>query len=282
MIPTKATHAYHIAIGRYSVSDIGILAKMFQLRGRALVALGKVIEGIHFRKIRGPAPMPSAEWSRFLRQMDRLRAECSDLELPIATALTTEKLAEMKGFQRPMSWADASLEFVALTRVLLTELDQRVCLLISPDRTRYWSPNIPPPIQERFGSVSSELVQASVCIAVESYTAAVFHSMRGLEIVLGVVARRFGVPHEREQWHNMIEGIESKIGDMKKLPKGVSKSEDQQFYSEAAKEFAYFKDAWRNHAAHSRATYGFTDASKVYSHVSEFVAHIAKRLSEND
>lgn len=104
--------------------------------------------------------------------------------------------------------------------------------------------------------------------------------MRALEKGLISLAREVSVPYETAQWHNIIESIASKVEAMKTLPHGTHKIEEQQFYSEAAKEFMYFKDAWRNHVMHSRRTYDFGQAVKVLAHVADFMAHIAQRLHE--
>jgi hypothetical protein len=53
------------------------------------------------------------------------------------------------------------------------------------------------------------------------------------------------------------------------------------FYSEAAKEFVYFKEAWRNHAMHGRASYDENDARKVMTHVREFMTVLSKHLKES-
>jgi hypothetical protein len=91
----------------------------------------------------------------------------------------------------------------------------------------------------------------------------------------------FPTPIELENWNTIIEKIESTIRDREKqLPKGMQKSEEMQFYSEAAKEFRYFKDAWRNHVSHSREKYGDAEAYRVLIHVRDFMQHLATRLKE--
>jgi hypothetical protein len=53
-----------------------------------------------------------------------------------------------------------------------------------------------------------------------------------------------------------------------------------QFLSEAAKEFFYFKDGWRNYVAHGRAAYDEHQALGVLEHTRSFMNHLATRLSE--
>ena len=90
----------------------------------------------------------------------------------------------------------------------------------------------------------------------------------------------FPAPLEFENWNTIIEKIESEIRKLNNLPKGQQKSDELQFYSEAAKEFRYFKDAWRNHVSHSREKYDERQAKRIIEHVRDFMQHIAIRLKE--
>ncbi len=53
-----------------------------------------------------------------------------------------------------------------------------------------------------------------------------------------------------------------------------------QFLSEAAKEFFYFKDGWRNHVSHNRGTYDEHQAASVLEHTRSLMNHVATPLSE--
>lgn len=114
--------------------------------------------------------------------------------------------------------------------------------------------------------------------------------MRVLEYGLRTLAKRLRatiktkkgtiIPLDLQEWGNIIGAIEDKIEAMKQRRKDRQKAEDLQFFSEAAKEFRYFKDAWCNHVMHTKASYDPHDAAKVMEHVKEFMQHIATRLEE--
>jgi hypothetical protein len=78
----------------------------------------------------------------------------------------------------------------------------------------------------------------------------------------------------------IIDDIEDEIEDRQKKLKAKKPSDFLTFLSEAAKEFRYFKDAWRNHSAHGRAAYDENDARKVLIHVRDFMEHISTRLKD--
>ena len=78
----------------------------------------------------------------------------------------------------------------------------------------------------------------------------------------------------------MIDNIESKISDLRSLPKGQAKDDLLTFYSEGAVQFRYFKDAWRNHVAHLREEYDRDQARSILTHTCDFMEHLAKNLRE--
>ena len=67
---------------------------------------------------------------------------------------------------------------------------------------------------------------------------------------------------------------------MKELLRGEFKDEELTFYSQAAVQFRYFKDAWRVRVAHARASYEESQALTVFNHTLEFFDVLATRLSE--
>ena len=125
-----------------------------------------------------------------------------------------------------------------------------------------------------------EIKEAGNCFALGRYTATVFHLMRVLEKGLKALADKlpilFSIPFEYQNWHNIIEQIEARIKDMNQQGASQQKTDDLKVYSEIAKEFRYFKDAWRNSVAHSRETYGREQALSISRHVGEFMRDIVK------
>ena len=84
-----------------------------------------------------------------------------------------------------------------------------------------------------------------------------------------------------QQWQNIIDQIENKISQERRtLPRGAPRNERLQVLSEAAKEFFYFKDGWRNYVSHGRGEYDDLQAAGVMQHVHSFLAHLSLRLAE--
>jgi hypothetical protein len=82
-----------------------------------------------------------------------------------------------------------------------------------------------------------------------------------------------------ETWGQVIGQIEKKINRIEQESRTEERSERQRFYSEAAAQFRYFKDAWRNHVSHNRAKYDEREARRVWEHVRDFMEHLAESES---
>ncbi len=82
---------------------------------------------------------------------------------------------------------------------------------------------------------------------------------------------------ELENWKNIIDQINSKIlGKMESMKKGLEKDEKITFYSRAAVQFRYFKDAWRNHVDHNREVYDADQAHSILIHARDFIRELAE------
>jgi hypothetical protein len=167
---------------------------------------------------------------------------------------------------------------------LTSELESKLFLFVPGRRSEYYQRDgiLPAGAKTSFPSAHAELMEAGNCMATGAYTACVFHCMRALEHGLRVLAKSVGKKFDVQNWQNIIEQIESAILHRgKTLKKGFAKSKRLQFLSEAAKEFTYFKDGWRNHVSHNRATYNEEQALATLNHVQSFMTHLASRLKES-
>jgi len=215
--------------------------------------------------------------------LDLMKAECERFELQ-SSLDQLERIADTLKFG---SMYGAYTAFFAQTQqvweCLKTDLDRRIFMFMPTAQSKYYEREelFGTDVKDKFPKATEEIKAAGNCYATGNFTACVFHLMRVLEIALHALAVDLGVTFpatiELENWQNIIEKIESEIRAKEKLPKGTTKSEELQYYSEAAKEFRYFKDAWRNHVSHSRVDYEIHDATKILEHVREFMKHLASR-----
>ncbi|UGY23781.1 hypothetical protein HU675_0038515 [Bradyrhizobium septentrionale] len=132
-----------------------------------------------------------------------------------------------------------------------------------------------------FPSAKKDILECVDLWAMAHPTASVFHAMRILEHGLRALAKHVGKTFDIQNWQNIIDEIESGIRDRaKKMPRGSDKNEKLKFLSEAAKEFTYFKDGWRNYVSHNRSDYDEHQARSVYEHVRTFMTVLSSQMGE--
>ena len=169
-----------------------------------------------------------------------------------------------------------------LLKILQEELSEQCCMYL-PKESAKWFNNVQyfgENVIDAFPSASDDIIEAGNCYALDRPTACVFHCMRILEYGLKALADNVGRTFDAQNWQNIIEEIESEIMKMKKMKNSKEKSERLQFLSEAAKEFTYFKDGWRNHVSHNRLKYDLPQAHSALNHVRSFMQQLSKELKE--
>jgi hypothetical protein len=163
------------------------------------------------------------------------------------------------------------------------EIESLRVFRLSPEAQHYFdvSDGFGTQVSEAFPTATYDIQEAGNCLALGRATACVYHSMRVLEYGLCALANKFGIPFEHKSWNAVIEPIEKAIRQIKSQPsKPRGWKDNEQFYSEAAAQFMYFKDAWRNYTAHRESKYTEGEAETIFRHVRDFMRHIAKRLRE--
>jgi hypothetical protein len=172
-----------------------------------------------------------------------------------------------------------------LERVITSEMGSHTFAHLAPGRMAYYGQDFlfGADVANSFPSASFDIKEAGNCLALSRATACVFHLMRVLEILLGVLGKKFGVSMSHTNWAPAIDQIESKIREMHKDPawKVLSDCKEQQeFFAQAASHFGILKDAWRNYTMHSRGKYTEEEAEQIMSNTRAFTKKLAERLSE--
>lgn len=210
------------------------------------------------------------------QNMKELASLCEGIHLDVSAAL----LANNKNKKRIPETLES---YELLIDTIYSEIGVKKLFYMPEDRVKYYHDYDPVSYEARsaFPISGQELRSAGNCYAVYQHTACVYHCMRALEGGLRALAIDVGVTWTVEQWHVIINQIEKAIKELgNTLPKGQEKSDRLQFLSEAAKEFAWFKDGWRNYAAHARKSYDDTQALKTLEHTCAFFEVISRHLKE--
>jgi len=176
-------------------------------------------------------------------------------------------------------------EFEFLIRAVMAELKKTTFFFVPEHLAKYCDLTLQSTITTAFPLASKEVVASGNCLVASLYTASVFHSMRAAEIGMRVLGHTIGVtfpdkPLELAEWQNILDQADSKIKAMNSLQPKQHREEELHFYSQAAIQFRYFKDAWRVRVAHARETYEERPALRVFDHTLEFFEVLATRLKE--
>lgn len=206
---------------------------------------------------------------------------CQDLELVESSGMI-ERLQEEFGIGHLRS-AEIQVGFHNLMRLMESEMDKRLFLVVQPDAAKYYQQGalFGDQVHTAFPEARDDIREAGSCYATGAATATVYHCMRALEAPLRWMTEELGVPFGDDGWQVVINNMEATIREEgRSLPRGSAKSERLRFLGEAAKEFVYFKDGWRNYAAHAKASYDHRDALTVLDHTGAFMRMMAKAMAE--
>ena len=144
-----------------------------------------------------------------------------------------------------------------------------------------------------FPSAQKDINGAVDCYAIGHDKGSIYYCMMILERGLPALAKRVGLKPSanRDSWGPIIKNIQTKIDTRRShlagSPKGskplsarAAKAERQLLENcqEAATEFRYFAEVWRNHIAHGRGHYDENDAKKVLEHVRTYMETISLKL----
>jgi hypothetical protein len=227
-----------------------------------------------------PRRLADSTYDEFIESLEDLRVSCKELELH-QSANHIDRILEHIKIHRDHVYLLIHLQ--DLQAGIRKEGEDHLSISIPPARGKLLqqSPGFWSDVHKAFPSASMDCTSAMMCYACDEGTASVFHSMRVLECGLKALSDALGLPFGSDVWHVTIDRIESEIRELERVwPKGQNKSEFLKFYSEAAKEFRYFKDGWRNYVSHRMSVYDGSQALSTMNHVRDFMQTISSRLSE--
>ncbi len=229
----------------------------------------------------------TADWigiqQRLRERLERLSDACR--ALPISKAL----LWQVDSLAREASLKDNHAFNIALvsrlqqirTSILLELVGY--CFYAIPEEQaglmEEKSPHFGESVQKFFPDTARDIYASARCLALNEWTACVFHCMRVLEHGLRSFASSLSISLGKDNWGTIIEQIEKAIRELARQQKGATAIARLQFCSEAASQFRYFKDAWRNHAMHATTFYSPEEAQSVWTHTKAFMENLAENLA---
>jgi len=264
---------------KFELDDLVLHLRLMQTTENRLNVYGLTLPDDYAAQQNNKVASDSVE--SYAKAMDRVRSFCAKWNLP-ATASAAAYIGTFAG-TLTISQLKAAINQLRFT--IENDLKAQLIYYMTPDESTHYE------IDELGGSFSSndakfpsavyDMREANSCYAVGRYTASVFHSMRVLEYGLRALAKDVGEDASRENWQTVVERIEKKIRITREsMKKGDDKEMRVTFLSEAAKEFFYLKDGWRNHVSHAKAKYDGPQALSAINDVHAFMTHLSTVLRE--
>ena len=208
-------------------------------------------------------------------------------EIPLSNSLASQVERALSYAKRQDANYAISIEVIVgeISHNIVSEVESFLFFSVRAHlKGRYLTPErvIGEALESAFPDAVKDAHDGIRCFVLDQWTASVFHFMRVLEHGIRYMSTLVQIPTDNialESWKNALDQIEKKIRDMEQLPRTEQKIQNLKFLSEAAINFRYFKDAWRNHVSHSRAHYDTRDAQRVMNHVLDFMQQLARPLS---
>ncbi len=216
-------------------------------------------------------------------ELPMVRQHCAKIELKISCLTVTHWIEEFEKDQ-PVTFFESRLAIQEIERVVANEIGGIIFLYPEKNRSdeflrMYEEASVL--ILKPWPGALSELEKSRLCYVYGQDTASVFHSMRAAEKVLVTMAKSLEVSIGRDQWHTIIERIEKSIKEFDKLPRGDERDQKTEFYSDAAMQLRFIKNAWRNHVMHGRMSYSEKDAREIWWHVKRTIEKATQQLEED-
>jgi len=222
--------------------------------------------------------------------IDKASSWCKLVELEAASKIIKHIEFTVKyvlsWWPEPLNCAELGTNIWTLRLVIEDELRERLFMYIPRNEAEWYEKedSFGIKVSKAFPSAKDDIKEAATCYATGRYTACVFHSMRILEHGLRVLAKDVCVTIGRRGWGKIIGRIELAINPppspKPKVPQTKEEIEQQRFLSEAATEFRYFKDAWRDYVTHNLIDYKGPEALRIMDRVKDFMAHLSEKLKE--
>jgi|SRR5665213_488201 len=231
--------------------------------------------------------------------VNRLVQRVSDISYPLRFPTAFNKAENSYSYLHSHKPNSSALEneLRNLRESLVADMDSHSYLYVEDDRKRFLDnpAYLGKGVLAAFPSAEPDIRESGNCLAAECNTAAVFHLMRVVEWGLRTLCSNVGLvrlkkrkgtktrytPIPYSQWEDILNQLPDKVdAKLKKLPRGKSKQEAQEFYLPILQDIRAIRDAWRNHVMHTRAEYSHEDADAILAHVKRTMRMLATGVSE--
>lgn len=220
-----------------------------------------------------PGPLIPTMMGNQTKVVQLLKTYCDEIHLPITKRL-------LRDIERASTITDLLSAYKHVKRTMQIELENRVFLEPDARYKEYFrkSTLFGDKVFVAFSSANNDIFEAGTCLALERPTACVMHLMRVMEAGLKALALALGIIEPQNDWGAYLRKIEKELENRYKI--SGARSDDEQFYSEAALGFDRVRRAWRNPTMHIENSYSTEQAEEILRAVKSSISFLATRISE--
>jgi hypothetical protein len=186
-------------------------------------------------------------------------------KLPFSYSLRRQYARFKRTLETSVDAKELSLLGYELRENMIAELASKVFLMIPEENAEFYRQPEPPfgkDVADTFPEATYDIAAAGRCIALDEWTAAVFHLMRVHEIALRHLGRKLRITVAKQKtidfqdWQVIIAAVDQTAKTSPKGSQGGAKAaRKREFYSEASGYLFHIKQAWRIPVMHARATF---------------------------
>lgn len=190
--------------------------------------------------------------------------------------------------KKPSFLSSVVTEYERLQSTLQIEISQKHFFRMTESEKALFHPPKDRPlfgaeVRENFSSALYEIDEAAKCLALERFTAAVFHLMRALEKTLIAIRRCLGLPDatnfRERNWGSILQSLRQEV-ERRNRASSWDRQEDQQFFSDIIGSIAAVKLAWRDPTMHVENKYLPDEARQIFEAVRMLMQKVASRMDE--
>jgi hypothetical protein len=265
--------------------EIGTLARPWENAPNCLVSwwdmekfaadtffvIGRVLESLAYLSTgNDDAPLP-VDSAVAVKLLPDLKSKCDAIGLRLSSVLIARTLRTIsKGVTTIREWKAMIPE---IQDRIQDEMRENLFMFIPPERASYYNkPELfGKGVNQKFPTIQYDVVEAGNCYASGRSTAAVFHSMRIMEVGVQQFGTKLGVALANEKnWQNILEEVNKAIKALD--PKLATTKE----FAAAAANLYSVKLAWRNEVMHPKDTYTLEEADNLIRQVKIFMEQLSQ------
>lgn len=257
-IGARAYSAAVASLGLIKGLDVGA-----QFRGERAGGNDEPVEQVLVESLRKP--------------LENLIPELVSLDVPVTLAAAARLKNKILG--GGLSYRDMFSMCESVQLRLHDELEAKFLISLNKaEADEFVSDGFGDEVHEKFPSIVFELDEASKCMALGRYTAAVFHWMRSVESALRAVRLCLGatapLAAQGRNWGNILNEIrDMRTGKAPRWP-------ENDYFSAVASSIEAVMHAWRNSTMHIENKYTREEAESIRDCVKALLKRVASRMDE--